>query len=167
MSDHSIPQGTEKQFLLGGVAIFTLQSEKTGRRYTYKVVSQKYRPTHCIVKLLKGPSIEKDFMPIGILSKNSLFFDIFNNISEEYYYVKAFRYFIEHIDNLSPQLGVYHAGKCCFCGRDLTTPDSIERGYGRKCGIAKGLVERPLLAVDMIKRTALGSCSDVDEACLG
>jgi hypothetical protein len=28
---------------------------------------------------------------------------------------------------------IQHEGKCCRCGRTLTTPESIERGIGPEC----------------------------------
>ena len=134
-----IPKGTERQFLLAGNALFTLLSKKTGRRYTYKVVTQKYRPTHCVVKLLTGADVKKDYKALGAFSKKTLEYENFGFLSSSSYPVLAINYFLSHIDRHSPQLHVFHAGRCCFCGRLLTTPRAIIHGYGRKCAIANRL----------------------------
>lgn len=139
---YKIPWRTEKQFLLGGNAIFTLESTKTGRRYTYKVVTQKYRPENCLVKLLIGENNLEDYKVLGAFNKKTLEYHNFNFLAQEAYPVKAIMYFLSHIDNLPSNLNVYHQGKCCFCGRELTTPEALRRGYGRKCAKAKGLPYR-------------------------
>lgn len=137
--DYRIPEHTERQFILGGKAIFTLESGITGRRYTYKIVNSKYRPEQLIVKLLVGSDNTKNYKAIGSIYRNSLRFDDFGFLTYDSYPMRAIKFFLEHIDNIPKALHVYHSGRCCFCGRKLTTPEAVKRGYGRKCAKAKGL----------------------------
>lgn len=36
-------------------------------------------------------------------------------------------------------VNVWHEGRCCFCGRPLTQPESVDRGYGPDCAEQRGL----------------------------
>ena len=38
-----------------------------------------------------------------------------------------------HHGNLPPALEVWHEGRCGRCGRKLTTPQSVETGFGPVC----------------------------------
>lgn len=39
-----------------------------------------------------------------------------------------------HSRNALPEnIKVYHSGRCGCCGRTLTDPESMERGFGREC----------------------------------
>lgn len=46
-------------------------------------------------------------------------------------------------NNLPQKMAVYHSGRCGSCGRELTTPESIRRGLGKKC--AKGVISKSVL----------------------
>lgn len=44
-----------------------------------------------------------------------------------------------HKGLLPPEIEVWHEGACCYCGRKLTVPASIELGVGPDCAEARGL----------------------------
>ena len=59
-----------KDFILAGNALFTLVSQKTGARYTYKVRKSESKPGYpeChFVKLLTGPQNTADYTYIGMI----------------------------------------------------------------------------------------------------
>lgn len=132
--DYSINKGTELDFVFGGNAIFTLRSKQTGRRYTYKVTKAKNKDYYIAKVFYGGDDNQKDYKFIGILTKDGLT-NVPTKVTQSSYYILALNYFIDRAykNNIPKNLEVYHAGRCCHCGRLLTTPESIERGVGPKC----------------------------------
>ena len=65
--------------------------------------------------------------------------------------MRAIRFLFNHIDDVPDNLRVYHEGKCCRCGRTLTTPESIKKGIGPECEAIrceKLLIERNRMLED-------------------
>lgn len=125
-----------KTFALAGNATFTVQSQRTGTRYTYKVRKSKDGMRH-YVSLLTGPNNETNFQ---------FFATIFAGmtlrhgnpdktvITQQAPAAIAFAWLWKHIDSLKPeQVSIHHEGRCCRCGRTLTVPESIESGIGPEC----------------------------------
>lgn len=127
-----------KDFVLGGDAIFTLQSGVTGTYITYKMTRSKKLEDLYFIKTLYGPDNESDYKYIGCYYADTKKFnpqETWKN-APEYTRPKSLRaisYFLAHIEDIPPTLFVYHEGRCGCCGRRLTTPDSIERGIGPEC----------------------------------
>lgn len=131
-----------KAYATAGWAIFTLQSAKTGMHFTYRVKAPDERrgAVSHFVGVLTGPDNRKHFTYIGELRDNFAG-PIFNHgrkakIGRDSASVRAFDWFWRHLqrDALLPdQLQVWHEGCCGRCGRALTRPDSIARGFGRTC----------------------------------
>ena len=131
--EQEITKGTEKQFVFGGNSIFTLQSNKTGNRFTYKVTKAKNRKGLYFAKVLKGTDNDNDYAYLGILTTKGLILTQASKVKKDSTCVKALDFFMERIENIPSSITVYHAGKCCCCGRTLTTPESIKNGYGPEC----------------------------------
>lgn len=137
-----------KEFIFAGNATFTLRSKRTGRRFTYKV-TQASRSFHngrkdqYFCKLLNGPNNEGDFAYFGM---------IYGSPKTQLKYVhgkpdkacamksapsvQGFMYFMGHLvdhDSLPPDVEFWHEGRCGMCGRKLTDPVSIDRGFGPEC----------------------------------
>lgn len=128
-----------KQFVLGGNAIFTLRSGKTGNHFTYHIVKSDMGNSDHLYKVhqLCGPDNTKDYRFIGLYwSDTDTFYNAhykdlpFNSMPQS---MRAIVHFLQHLDNIHPALEVYHEGRCASCGRRLTTPESIERGFGPEC----------------------------------
>lgn len=128
-----IQQGTEKAFVFGGNSVFTLRSAKTGKRFTYKVTKAKDRNGLYFAKVLKGTDNENDYIYLGILTSAGLRLTPASHLTKESTCIKAIDYFMQHLSNIPKSLEVYHEGRCCCCGRRLTTPESIEAGVGPEC----------------------------------
>lgn len=126
------------EFVLGGNATITLKSGETGNRYTYKIVNSKDNDNLYFIHLLHGPDNEKNYKYIGCYYKDTEYFH-----SAKYYSnmdkrlrpasVQAIDYFFKRLYDIPDNLIVYHEGKCARCGRKLTTPESLERGFGPEC----------------------------------
>lgn len=132
------------KFFLAGKSKFTLIGESN--RFTYYIMCPKDKgvlsQTHRFVKV-SDSSRGNDFTYIGFLklvqgswkyifgqprvSKPS-----FNSTSLE---VKAFAYVFNRAqDNLfDPRVEIWHEGKCACCGKALTTPLSMNIGWGPSC----------------------------------
>ena len=132
-----------KKFIVGGKAIITLESKKTGRWFTYKIQrnkNEKNNPTSPLfVSVLTGSDNESSYTYMGTIFCNDdkLDFKLTKNskISEKALSYLAFNYFfvnlmknVKHVD-----LDVYHRGICCRCGRAITVPESLITGFGPEC----------------------------------
>jgi hypothetical protein len=124
------------KFFEAGHAIFTVGNGK-GEHYTFKIGHSKPEQP-LFVSLLTGPSNESDYTYLGIYNPNTGSVGLtksskFNDGSTP---VKVVRWAVNQVRNNKELPGGYsinHAGKCCRCGRTLTTPESCERGIGPEC----------------------------------
>jgi hypothetical protein len=124
-----------EKFIFAGNAIFTLESEKTGNRYTYKVNKCEDKKDFYFVGLLVGPDNEYDYKYIGVIDKNNFRTTKASKLTNNSTPVIAFNFFLKKMNKLNaiPELKIYHMGKCAKCGRPLTTPESIKNGLGPIC----------------------------------
>lgn len=121
-----------EEYVFGGQAVFTLESQKTMKHFTYRVKQDKGR---YFVSVLRGEDNERDYRYVGMLNQATLQLHLTqkSSYSSDATCVKAFEFFLRHLHNIPATLKVYHSGRCACCGRLLTTPDSIESGFGPKC----------------------------------
>lgn len=118
-------------------------SKKSGTRFTYKLQQKKLKGVaQCGLKtfflsVLNGPDL---YRFSGIVSGPDLY--VYNHarhgrlISKDAPSVKAFVWFLEHVQNsniIHKDLEFWHEGKCGKCGRPLTVPSSIAKGIGPSC----------------------------------
>lgn len=128
---------SQRMFLLAGRAVFTVENEATGNRFTFKV-NKSGDPEKVIhfVSLLTGPDNTSDYTYMGtIFDKKDFRRTRKSTMGEAAPAFKAFQYVWLALNNggLSKKVKFYHEGRCCRCGRALTVPDSIERGIGPEC----------------------------------
>jgi len=128
-----------RQFILAGNARFTVQSKKTGRRFTYHIVKKEGwsgSPVY-FVNVLTGPDNSTDYEFFGtIFSDTQKFvYSLKSRISREAKSVIAFRWFWRQIvaEKELKDCDVSHEGRCGRCGRRLTVPESIRSGFGPEC----------------------------------
>jgi hypothetical protein len=121
------------EFVTAGKAVFTILNEKTGRRFTYRVKKHKKSPIY-FVSVLSGPDNTSNYSYIGTIFNEEDFRLTRNSkAGPEAPSVIAFTWFMRHIRRLPPALKVYHENRCARCGRALTTPESVQRGFGPEC----------------------------------
>lgn len=140
-----------RRFILGGKAIFTLQF-RDGSHTTYKVQSAKRESrsnwstgnqdkTRYFVSALYGSDNANDYFYIGMIFRESngrnnfaataksgakpgsIVFDRFNLLWQT----------LESTNSLPEVVRFFHAGRCGFCGRLLTHPESLASGIGPEC----------------------------------
>ena len=130
-----------REFILGGNAIFTALSARTGQRYTFKVRHKEaqngYKATY-FVNLLTGPDNVSDYTYLGMLDPvaGAVKLTRASRYNADSAPVKAINWIIGKLwagVDISNDCALNHAGRCCRCGRMLTTPDSVARGLGPEC----------------------------------
>jgi hypothetical protein len=148
------------QFLTAGKAIFTVANPQ-GVHYTYKVTKKDPRPTDTrktpvyFIKLLTGgPDNTSSYTYLGMLNPTDgqVILTRASKFQHDSLPVKVANWFIgfiykvqrEPLLNHTLPVGykLAHAGRCGRCGRLLTTPDSIELGFGPECAGLLNLVDR-------------------------
>lgn len=140
---HSLTKESIRPFILAGNAIFTIQNEKTGGRFTFKVATKKNDPTapHW-VRVLTGPDNTDHYTFMGtIFGMENYVHSRKSNLTLHAQSVKVFLWFWNALsrNELPDCIKVYHEGRCGRCGRRLTVPESIENGLGPVClGLMEG-----------------------------
>jgi hypothetical protein len=123
-----------RQFVLGGRARFTLVSQKTGTRYTYRVAKAKDRDDMFFASLLVGQSNERDYAYIGFTTDGSQLIPGKKGTPDHPSY-RALDWTLRQLaaGSMPEQLEFWHEGCCARCGRALTDPASIQAGFGPEC----------------------------------
>lgn len=135
---------TARDFAIAGKAFLTLQSEKTGTHFTYRVKQaegKNGKPAGVwFVGVLTGGDNSRSYSYAGVLREKGDDGIVFqqtakSKVSEDAPSVKAWQYFWKNVCNgtLPNLLTVRHENKCGRCGRKLTVPESIDNGIGPEC----------------------------------
>jgi hypothetical protein len=132
MTEHIVKHEEALGFIFGGNALFTVKNPKTENRFTFKVTKHKKEDIF-FVKVLTNPDV---YEFIGSIRPGTRFkHSKKSRISDEAQSVKVFDFVFNTLITKSlPQfIEIWHEGRCCVCGKTLTTPESIQRGIGPEC----------------------------------
>ena len=132
------------EFFKGGKAIFTIHNN-SGEHFTYKINKAKYDISGRKVdngpyfaSLMTGPDNNYSYSYMGMFNPNNYSIRPTRN-SKVDVEAKSWKVLVWGISMIFHQkeipegYGIKHEGKCCRCGRRLTTPESIENGIGPEC----------------------------------
>lgn len=146
----NLPFSNALALMTAGNATITAKSVVTGNHFTYKVQKPKInrgKNDVYFVKVLTGNNNQSDYTFFGsIFKKIDGTFEYRHSrnsrITTDAPSVRGFIFILNHLIENRPVSGLelYHEGKCCKCGRKLTTPESIERGIGPECWMNIGHV---------------------------
>ena len=121
-------------------AVVTLKSEVTGNHFTYKVKKHEEKPLYFVSVLAEGEnSNDNAYKYLGLIicddNTNKFILTKASKASNKSKSFLAFKYVYDKLVNdvNIKDVSIYHEGVCGKCGRKLTTPDSIERGFGPVC----------------------------------
>lgn len=146
--------GSLLPYILAGRADVTLENERTGGRFTFRVSAPRKRTDAGglvmdfeaavrFVKVLTGPDNSTDYEFIGTVFDGERYVSSpKSRISADAPSSRAWRWFFERVSagrDLPEELRVYHEGRCCRCGRKLTVPESVRTGFGPECRGKVGL----------------------------
>lgn len=128
-----------EKFALAGNATFTVVSDKTGTRFTFRVRQPNPEAPH-FVQLLNGPDNESNFCFMGTIFNGSEYrHGRKSHVGPDAPSAKAFQWVWNHRNQLDGKVTVHHEGKCCRCGRKLTVPESLIAGVGPECAQLMGI----------------------------
>jgi len=136
-----------KAFVLGNKAVFTLKNEKTGNRQTYSVYHVKDPNTDLYFVNVRGDgqSIDKTerrkWAKVGMLwdskkPRSRFVHHSKSEVKKDSIAFKGFAWLWQRLAGNLPlhqDMAIYHEGTCGRCGRQLTDPESIVRGFGPEC----------------------------------
>ena len=122
------------KFMLAGNATFTLRSEKTGKRYTYKIQKAKNGGVW-FVKLLTGPDNQSSYTYLGMIKNNRFSLTSKSRLTLDSAPVAGIEWFVRKNaqGTSASSVQMFHAGRCGRCNRVLTVPESLAAGIGPEC----------------------------------
>ena len=132
-----------REFATAGNAILTLESQKTGVHFTYRIrqaEDKNGKPVRrWFVSVLNGHDNNNDYAYIGLLDQASGDIEFRrtakSRFGEDAPSVRGFRFMWNSVyaDKIPCQMVIRHEGKCGRCARRLTVPESLDRGIGPEC----------------------------------
>jgi hypothetical protein len=140
----ALPAPLARTFMLAGNATFTVVSNATGKRFTFKMrrpddVQPGTTRIPYFLKVLTGADNENSYEYMGQFwvdgEKVTYSAGRKSRIAADAPSQRAAMWLasaINHPEKLA-QCTIYHAGKCGRCGRTLTVPGSIQTGLGPEC----------------------------------
>jgi hypothetical protein len=147
----------DRTFVAAGNATFTVEIPEafsthnhTPAHYTYRV---RYKPAEgkwgeaWFVSLLTGPDNTSDYSYLGMLNAQTgeVRLTAKSSQSDASWSVRILRRVLTRLwagqgeEIAAAGWKVHHQGKCGRCNRDLTVPESIERGIGPECWELMGM----------------------------
>ena len=120
-------------FMFGGNAIFTIVKDNT--HYSYKIYRKKTTDGSKIYHLYLRKANKGTYCGYFKITDNRLHFkrsdkyDVPANCDD----LIVLHDVIKGRKNLPDNIKVYHSGRCGCCGRILTDPQAMARGFGPEC----------------------------------
>jgi len=152
---HTLSPDKLRNFMLGGKAIFTVQSPESGKHITYLIEQLEDKKEGLkqlwFLKVLTSPDNTSDYSFAGSLfeREGKLIYKHSekSSIGSCSPSVKGFEWILYRLNVLAlgdadnqasalnslSRMNISHAGYCAKCGLMLTHPKSVERGFGPTC----------------------------------
>ena len=134
---------TNPLFFFGGKAIFTVAGPSG--RFTFRASRPKKGKTPnppVFIGVLTGPDNTANYTYMGILNvKGEIVQTYASKFAKAATQVKVAEWAIRQVIAKKPLpagYSIHHEGKCCRCGRTLTTPESCAAGIGPECASKVG-----------------------------
>lgn len=133
MTTAPLDPANARRFILAGNARVTLESAKTGARYTYRV--RQKEDGFYFVSVLTGSDNEADYTYLGTIRDARYAHGRKSCIGADAPSAKAFEWAWPRLAAGAAPVGlnVWHEGRCGRCNRPLTVPESIASGFGPEC----------------------------------
>jgi len=136
MNSHIIEHNKIRKFILAGDAYFTVVNVITKNKLTFHIIQPKEKsPWFVWATNKKGK-----FCFLGTIFQRTSGLEYRwgwknGKFTEDSIINKSFKYLWKKmlLNSLPPKIIFYHDGKCGRCGKRLTDPRSIMRGFGPHC----------------------------------
>lgn len=127
-----------QKFITGGEAHFTIVNTQAKKRFTYRIqASNGEGPVSHFVSAMTGKSNEASYKYIGhiFLDDSKYVTGKKSKLPPTNDAVTTWEWFYNILqdDRIAPHFQFWHEGRCCRCGKRLTTPRSIKLGIGPWC----------------------------------
>lgn len=130
MGPSILPADGKQRFILGGNAVVTFKSKVTSKHFTYGVRKAKDSDIYFVSVLTNADTCK--YIYIGLIDEKKRFIRTNKSaVNPNAPSFRAFQWTWSHLDHVDVE--IWHEGKCGKCGRRLTDPESIQRGFGPKC----------------------------------
>lgn len=136
MDSNIVKHNKIKRFIFAGNSYFTVVNEKTKNKLTFHVTKPKENSPWFIWATNK----KGKYCFLGTIFQRTEGIKYYwgwkkGRFTEDSIINKSFEYLLKKMltDSLPKSLTFYHDGKCGRCGRRLTDPKSIKRGFGPYC----------------------------------
>ncbi len=143
LEKRQLPSGTELKFMFAGKSYVTFVNLNQNERFTYKVSQAKEsrdgNPAPHFISTLVGQNNTEDYTFIGTVFHNldgdKFVYSRKSSMTGDAPSVMAFQYVFGQLvtGSLANFIQIWHEGRCCVCGKVLTTPESIQKGIGPVC----------------------------------
>ena len=129
-----------QKYIFAGNATITLQANKTGVHFNYKV-RKNDEGNVFFVQLLNGPDNYSYLACIFANRPYHLHHSAKSCAGVDAPSFRAMSYALKNLysDAIPEALEIRHEGACGRCGRPLTVPSSIDRGIGPDCAAFMGI----------------------------
>ena len=120
-------------FMFAGNATFTIT--KDNEHFSYKIFKKRTEDDSKIYGLYLKKANKNIYCGYFKILGNVLKFkpsDICE-VLDDGGALETLRYTIHNRHNLDENIKVYHSDRCGYCGRLLTDPESMQRGFGPEC----------------------------------
>lgn len=133
MTTAPLDPANARRFILAGNARVTLESVKTGARFTFRV--RQKDDGFYFVSVLTGSDNEADYTYLGTIRGGRYAHGRKSRICAAAPSAKAFEWAWPRLaaGSVPDGLRVWHEGRCGRCNRPLTVPESIASGLGPEC----------------------------------
>lgn len=131
---YSFARQSIKTYIFSGNATFTIESTsyKPSQRYTYKVTKQKREKEVYKIGVMYGTDNTK-YRYVGTYYRQKKSIFIKDKERKNTLFIRALFNILEYDREIPYNCHFYQSNKCACCGRLLTTPESLARGYGPEC----------------------------------
>lgn len=130
------------RYILAGKSTFTVHNTESGGRFTFKVSKPKDGENIWFASVLTGPQNTNDYTYMGIIRRDpdgtlTVHQTAKSKVGQDAKSWLTFVWLVQKIliggSQLPSQVEFLPSGRCCRCGRTLTTPESIKLGVGPEC----------------------------------
>lgn len=124
------------RYCMGEQGVVTLQNPKTLKHHTY--LFKKPNDIEAFpddVRFVYAVHDGQKLYYVGMIEQDSFRLTRASRFGNHTEIVRGARYIMRMMKDPKTleNMDLYHAGVCCMCGRQLTSPKSIESGIGPKC----------------------------------
>ncbi len=117
-----------------GSVYFSFENTQSAHHRTFKISKSDFAEGKLVIGLLTGSDNEFAYTNFGFINPTTGQVNLWRKYEYDSTFPKYAKMMQGMFQNTLPDyINAHHSGKCFRCGRQLTTPESIESGIGPIC----------------------------------